>query len=130
TALPTARDQRERQAAEAAAESETLSPPSDWMIRLSGWVLGQVKGELAESMVDDAIALAGHDWDAVHVFQRDTGLPGMKGFEPGPTLVSEAIAATFSRRWPDLDAVPPINSGAEVGQRVLDIVLVEPQQCS
>lgn len=128
TALPTAQDQIDRQAAEAAAENEPLSPPNDWMIRLSGWVLGQVKGELAESMVDDAIALAGHDWDAVHVFHRDTGLPGMKGFEPGPTLVSEAIAATFARRWPDPDAVPPINSGAEVGQRVLDIVLVEPQQ--
>lgn len=127
--LPTAQGEVERGASQWAAEPhETLGPPNDWMIRLSGWVLGQVKGELAESMVDEAIALAGHDWDAVHVFHRDTGLPGMKGFEPGPTLVSEAIAATFARRWPHPDTTPPINSTAEVGQRVLDIVLVEPHQ--
>lgn len=101
--------------------------PQDWAIRLSGWVLGQVKGPLAEPMVDDVLALAGHNWDAVHVFQRDTGLPGLKGFEPGPTLVSEAVAATFAARWPEPEGAPPINSAAEVGQRVLDVVLVEPQ---
>ncbi len=27
----------------------------DWMVRLAGLVLGQVKGELAESMVDEAL---------------------------------------------------------------------------
>ncbi len=112
----------------AAELDQTVSPPNDWAIRLSGWVLGQVKGELAEPMVDEALALAGHDWDAVHVFHRDTGLPGMKGFEPGPTLVSDAIAATFAQRWPQPSSPPPINAAAEVGQRVLDIVLVEPQQ--
>ncbi|MEZ6079150.1 MAG: hypothetical protein R3C56_26805 [Pirellulaceae bacterium] len=70
------------------------------MVRLAGLILGQVKGELVESMVDEALTLAGTDWDAVHVFLRDSGLPGVKGFEPGPTLLGDdaAIFASLADR--------------------------------
>ncbi len=101
--------------------------PRDWLVRLTGRVIGQVKGEIAENMVDDALALAGNSWDAIHIFQRDSDLPGMKGFEPGPTLLSQEVGQLVSQRWPA--SLPPlrINTEAEVGQRVLDIVLVDPQ---
>lgn len=110
-----------------APATAALGIGDDWMVRLAGLVLGQVKGELAESMVDEALALSGTDWDAVHVFLRDSGLPGLKGFEPGPTLLCEEIAATFSRRWPNELSPPRINAEAEVGSRVLDIVIADPQ---
>ncbi len=104
-----------------------VSIGDDWMVRLAGLILGQVKGELVESMVDEALTLAGTDWDAVHVFLRDSGLPGVKGFEPGPTLLGDEIAAIFARRWPTEGAPPRINAEAEVGSRVLDIVIADPQ---
>ena len=110
-----------------AGASSQQAIAGDWMVRLAGLVLGQVKGDLAEAMVDEALALAGSDWDAAHVVLRDTGLPGLKGFEPGPSLLCDEIGATFAQRWPADKPAPRINSETEVGKRVLDIVLVDPQ---
>ncbi len=100
----------------------------DWLIRLAGLALGPIRGQQAESMVDQALALAGQDWETVHVFQRDAELPGMKGFEPGPTELCHAIGKLFSDRLSQnaLSTAPRVNLEAELGQRILDIVLIEP----
>ncbi len=105
--------------------------PRDPLVRLAGRVIGQIKGEFAESMVNDTLAMAGSSWDAIHVFQRDSDLPGMKGFEPGPTLLSQEVGQLITQQLnqdrPAGAAAPRINTEAEVGQRVLDVVLVDPQ---
>ncbi len=99
---------------------------SDWMVRLAGLALGTVRGTQAESMVDEAISLAGHDWDAIHVIQRDLDLPGLKGYEPGTTELCREISKLFCQQMQQDGVVPRANIEAELGQRVLDIVLIEP----
>lgn len=73
------------------------------------------------------------DWapiSLVHAWQRDLRVPGEQGFEPGITplaeLVGKAVAAAAtdplrSRKW---DA----NRRAKPGERVLDVVVVDPQE--
>lgn len=114
---------------ETSATRELLSQLSqDWLIRLAGLALGPIRGELAEAMVDQALALAGSDWHAVHVFQRDADLPGMNGFEPGPTELCLEIGKIFAKRMAENSPskAARINFEAELGQRILDIVLIEP----
>ncbi len=118
---------------QAALDNQEAVPavPHDWMIRLSGTAIGQVRetteGELtAEKLVDQALELAGTDWPAIHVFERDRDLPGMKGFEPGPTPVCQEIGKIFSKRLRLVGYAPQINLETDLGQRVLDVVLVEP----
>lgn len=108
-----------------------LKLSQDWMIRLSGLALGQVRdssgGDVnAQLLADQAVALAGDQWDAVHVFERDRELPGIKGFEPGPTPLCSEIGKIICQRLQQPDGAPPLNLSAEPGQRVLDVVLIEP----
>ena len=128
-----------------AGEGATL--PQHWLIRQSGWGLGQLRGSQAEPMIRDALRLAGTQWDAIHIFHRDQDVPGVRGFEPGPTPLTTEIGALFEHHLRSFAAVsrsegddelppvftpkapvPTINQPCEPGSRVLDIVLVEPNQ--
>ena len=109
------------------------APPHDWMVRLSGCALGQVRSpqhtaSTAEQLVAQAIDLAGNQWQAVHVFERDRHLPGMFGFEPGPTPLCHEIGQRFAAGLSAAAGTPPppVNLPAEFGHRVLDVVLIEP----
>ncbi len=102
------------------------APPQDWLIRQSGHALGPVRGAQAEDLVDQTLQLAGSAWDAVHVFQRDSGLPGLRGFEPGPTELTLAIGELFRQRLSADGGQPSIQGAAAIGSRILDVVLVEP----
>lgn len=97
-----------------------------WLIRQFGQTLGQFRGESAENLAQQVIELAGQNWDAVHVCQRDSHLPGERGFEPGPTPLTEVIYETL------LDRLPGAKSNRsrmpDIGQNVLDVILVEPDQ--
>ena len=97
--------------------------PDHWLIRQAGRVLGQVKGEQAERLVSQVAELAGDGWDAIHVFQRDPVLPGVKGFEPGISALAGQVASQIDAHF---QYKVPVNQIAEPGSRVLDIVLVEP----
>lgn len=102
---------------------EPVSPPNHWLIRQSGFGIGQLQGRIAEEMVDEALEMAGFEWDAVHVFPRDYSLPGIRGYEPGQSDVSRAIAKIFGVRLSHADVSgEPCNRGAHV----LDVILVEP----
>lgn len=151
--------------------------PEHWLARQTGLGLGQVRGEQAEKLVAEALAMAGSDWDAVHIYHRDQHLPGIQGFEPGGTPLTDEIGQIFQRLWPsnqissppieadsagqaqsspaeqplpeqpsleqatlEAQAEPPatskpavrtpplINQPCELGDRVLDVVLVEVNQ--
>ncbi len=141
------------------------SLPEHWLARQTGLGLGQVRGEQAEKLVAEALAMAGSDWDAVHIYHRDQHLPGIQGFEPGGTPLTDEIGQIFQRLWLStqsllspatlseansaepptelpvaLEAQPPatskpaprtpplVNQPCELGDRVLDIVLVEVDQ--
>lgn len=103
--------------------------PAEWLIRLKGIALGQLRGEDAADLARQAIELAApaatKPWDAVHVFARDPGLPSSRGFEPGATALTDAILEQFRRLLPDADT-----SGAPCtpGAHVLDVILIEPTQ--
>jgi 23S rRNA (cytidine2498-2'-O)-methyltransferase len=123
-------------AASESAESG-VALPHDWMIRLSGFALGQIRSSsqsgseapaTAEEMVEQALSLAGAPtaWAAVHVFARDPDLPGLHGFEPGPTPLCDEIGKLFGQNLRAKGLTPRINTEPEVGEQVLDIVLIEP----
>jgi 23S rRNA (cytidine2498-2'-O)-methyltransferase len=100
------------------------------LIRLHGTVLEQVAGsnalELAEKFCGQA-ALAGA-FDGVHVFERDRYQVGFRGFEPGISLLASEIANLLSTRLAANAKVLPINQTAQIGQRILDCMIVEPDR--
>jgi 23S rRNA (cytidine2498-2'-O)-methyltransferase len=102
--------------------------PAGLLARVSGLGLGNIRGEVAEEMVDQALELAGGDFEAVHVFQRDRALPGMRGFEPGPTELTEVIGAIFAAKLRGEARKLLINVPCPKGARVLDVIIVEPGQ--
>lgn len=100
--------------------------PEHCLIRLAGWTLGTVRGTHTAPMIQQALQLGGSDWDAIHLFPRDTGLPGQQGFEPGHSELTDAIAQQFSEAIPGDSSA--INTICDFGTRVLDVVIVEPHQ--
>lgn len=108
--------------------AEDAAVPQGWLIRQSGYAFRTIKGANATELVAQALELAGSDWDAVHVFQRDPHLPGMRGFEPGATELTHAVGSLFAKAFEAINQEPSINSICPLGSRVLDILLVEPDQ--
>jgi 23S rRNA (cytidine2498-2'-O)-methyltransferase len=99
--------------------------PKHPLIRRAGWVIGQVSGQQATTLVHDSLALAGMDWQGVHVFQRDTYDSGFMGFEPGISTLSQEVGSIFDTQ---LNQALPINQIARVGERLLDCVIVDPDR--
>ncbi len=102
-----------------------------WLARVAGEGLGNVRGNLAEELVAQAIAIAGDQFQAIHVFERDRNLPGSRGFEPGPSELTTAIGEIFAnklRSEAKLGRLPLINTACAIGSKILDVILVEPDQ--
>ena len=100
-----------------------------WLARVAGEGLGNVRGKIAEEMVAQSLALAVGDFQAVHIFERDRALPGTRGFEPGPSELTEAVGKIFADSYRSAgNRVPLINSACSIGSKVLDVILVEPDQ--
>ena len=117
------------------AEPEQLQLPSTFA-RTFGFSLGKVQGdsttELAKavwSLPAVEAFLAEQTIVDVHVWQRDTNVPGVKGFEPGTTELASAVEASVRQHSP----IEPLRSLPEAPRTpsrrnrwVLDVVLVEP----
>lgn len=101
-------------------------PPSDVLIRQSGFAFGQLRGQRAEQLLTEAFELAGRDWDAVHVFCRDLALPGTRGFEPLATPLCDEVRLLCSKMLPN--SCDTSGQACRPGARVLDLLLVEPNQ--
>lgn len=110
--------------------------------RTHGVSLGRVEGGTAESQADalwrlvegcaasDGEPVAGL-FDHLHVWQPDAALPGEDGFEPGLTPLAEEVGQIIARRMPPglgRAAPLPVNRVARAAHRVLDCVLVAPDQ--
>jgi len=106
----------------------SVNLPKHPLIRQSGWVLGQVRGNQADEMVEQLLSLSGNNWDALHVFSRDPAIPGDDGFEPGNSPLTEEIGQQIRKGWSQRNWFEeiPINQPCAAGSRILDVILVEP----
>lgn len=102
------------------------------LARTSGFSLGRVTAERAETAAEELWKLTPDlAFDHLHVWQRDTALPGDESFEPDVTPLAEEVAGVIvaaPRGGNPTTASIPINQEARPGQRVLDCVLVEPRE--
>lgn len=109
------------------------SPPSGIFIRTASQSIGSAKSTSLANLMEQLISkLSNHPeaqrpFDQLHVWSRDRAPIGRFGFEPGPDEVSTAVASEvfplFAKDWLNCDQP---NRIAESGDRVLDLVLVEP----
>lgn len=121
-------------------------PLNSPLVRLAGVGLGPVRGEFAEECFEKLWKLAfepsqseqpttattetktATKWDAIHVFQRDRALPGAFRFEPGVSELARSVAEALGPWLAQRGVQVPINEVAQPGQRVLDVILSEPNQ--
>ncbi len=116
-------------------EPEQFQLPSTFA-RASGFSLGKVSGESAQDLAQLSWQLPGveaflADQSIVdlHVWQRDTAVPGVRGFEPGPTALSLTIERVLREQAPvePLRTMPTAPRPPSRRNRwVLDVVVVEP----
>ena len=124
-----------------------------WLARVAGEGLGNVRGKIAEELVNQTLALVDAQFSrpsktqgvppkmtqgvptnaqalqAIHIFERDRALPGTRGFEPGPSALTEAIGKVFADSIRTAgNPIPLINSACSIGDKILDVILVEPDQ--
>lgn len=100
--------------------------------RTHGLSLGQVQGDTAERLATALWQLVGERaFEHLHVWQRDAALPGDSGYEPGLTPLAEEVGRIIAERLPAAaSGTGPlsVNRVARSGHRILDCVLVEPDQ--
>lgn len=100
--------------------------------RTQGVSLGKVQGDTAERLAGAVWELVGDQvFEHLHVWQRDAALPGEDGFEPGLTPLAEEVGRVIAQRMPaavQRPGAPLVNRVAKAGHRILDCLLVEPDQ--
>lgn len=107
--------------------------PSGMFVRTASHSIGQTRSDDARTQIATVLQLLGQSdaatrpLDHLHVWPRDRAAIGRVGFEPGLDEVSQAVAselhaALFSKQ---VSGDAP-NRIAQPGQRVLDVVLVDP----
>jgi 23S rRNA (cytidine2498-2'-O)-methyltransferase len=61
----------------------------------------------------------------LHVWERDIWVPGYKGFEPGPTALSDGIGELFQEQLAAKNGRIRVNQTTRPNEFVLDVVLIE-----
>ncbi len=109
------------------------------LARTYGWSLGRTTGADAKLLIDEILletklngpqtrSFGPDDFRHLHVWERDGRVPGHKGFEPGPSVLATEIGALFGKQFEQSKRAMSINEIARPDDKVLDIVLVEPDQ--
>ncbi len=97
--------------------------------RTSGWSCGKVSGDDAAALVGEVLkSPAAKLCDHVHVWQRDTHVPGKKGFEPGQSILADEMASLIAASPSMADRKVAANQIAQANELVLDVVMVEPNE--
>ncbi len=101
-------------------------------VRTFGFSIGPVDpGQFAEAVVCTGDSGAPIPFDFVHVWPRDTQIPGQNGFVPGTTPEAETIGSELlaegKRRGLVSDSAR-VNGAARIGERVWDLILIDPQR--
>lgn len=116
-----------------AKHDEQADLPADTFIRTASFSIGHLKDADGEAQLSALVELLAAKFpdrrplDQVHVWPRDRVPIGKFGFEPGvdevSALVGQRIHETLTPNWVRCGGP---NQIAEPGERVLDIVLVDP----
>ncbi len=99
--------------------------------RAWGQTLGQAAGDSVDARAAQAWQLAGEPaYQALHVWQRDVARPGHRGFVPHITPAAIQAEMAIRRHGPEDDSTgrTALARNAKPGDRVLDCVIVEPDQ--
>ncbi len=117
------------------ADPEQFQLPATFA-RTFGFSLGKICGELTSDLVEQTwnlpavqSLLASKEIADLHVWQRDSAKPGVRGFEPGPTELARVVEEALRKQSPvkPLRAMPDVPRPPSRRNRwVLDVVLVEP----
>ncbi len=95
--------------------------------RTYGWCQGSLKGNQAQELAEQFWQqLAGHQGAHLHVWQRDARTPGEDGFEPSITPLATELGHVI--RAASQESPLPLNRRAKSGQKVLDCIVVEPDE--
>jgi 23S rRNA (cytidine2498-2'-O)-methyltransferase len=99
------------------------------LARTCGWSLGKVSGEEANQLVAEICQQdIWEDCQHLHVYERETVVPGTKGFEPGTTILAAEIGELFAMNDVLKTRNIAVNRVAKVNQKVIDVVLVKPNE--
>ncbi|MEM7454805.1 MAG: SAM-dependent methyltransferase [Planctomycetota bacterium] len=107
---------------------ERFSLPST-LARTYGWSLGKVKGTDAGELVGEVCANEHvRQCRTLHVYQRETAVPGNAGFEPGVSPLAAEVAGLFETESERNGHVVSVNRVAPTDSLVADIVMVSPDE--
>ncbi|TWU42514.1 SAM-dependent methyltransferase [Novipirellula artificiosorum] len=116
-----------------AKHDERVPTPSGTFIRTAATSIGQARSPNASELLESLRKSladhypAEHRFDQLHVWPKDRAPIGRFDFEPGVDEVSRAVAAEiYAALSPDHLRCDAANRVAQPGERVLDVVLVEP----
>jgi 23S rRNA (cytidine2498-2'-O)-methyltransferase len=93
--------------------------------------LERLEGDDANQLIEQIMEkFGGLDWTDLHVWQRDIAVPGWQNFEPGRSALSELIADRIQEKLQEKSDLRAnqVNRISEWKARVLDIVIIEPNQ--
>jgi len=121
---------------ETADEAADDSPPTlrSAFARTWGYSLGKVVGsnELARDVWRLVAAPNTHEgvsqFKHLHVWQRDSALPGDESFDPTAISPAQEAGARLLAQRPKSATPPSLNAVVPAGEAVLDCVLVEPHE--
>jgi len=104
--------------------------PRGVFVRAASWSIGKTAGVDSNVMIAEVTELVratGHVFNRLHVWPRDRVPIGKFGFEPGVDEVTAVVASAIAAGLPrDIVTTAIANEVAAPGDRVLDIILVDP----
>ena len=98
------------------------------LARSYGWSLGHQTSDCSKDLIQYLLKQPDlSEAQHLHLWQRDSAIPGKRGFEPGETALVSELAKQIQTQLP-ADSSLPINRLAQPDDLVLDVILVEPNQ--
>jgi 23S rRNA (cytidine2498-2'-O)-methyltransferase len=94
--------------------------------RAWGFSLGKIRAETLDARAGEFCrAIDGLRCDALHVWQRDSHAPGVRGFEPRVTPSAIEAETAILHHWHEASSAAAPARIATIGQHVVDCTLVE-----
>ena len=97
--------------------------------RTYGWSIGNFKSESLSDQFEQIVQHSDRirECEHLHVWQRDTRIPGTSGFEPGPTVLANQIGEQLAVKLEETIQIRlPVNRSAKSEQKIFDLILIEP----
>jgi 23S rRNA (cytidine2498-2'-O)-methyltransferase len=107
-----------------------LSNLKSTFARTMGWGLCRLSGDDALKLANQTVdIMEEHHLTQLHVWQRDSNIPGDHGFEPFTSVLAQEVASLIEQERVRRNLKPAtVNQPAKTGSQVLDVAIVEPSQ--